>query len=476
MSRTAPGLLDAVQSLGPVARLVPKAGGSSAGAAEASPLKLLLICYECSPYIGSEWAVGWGRLLGAAKVAETHVMTSQANYRHLLRARGEGLIPANVHFHTPEPDAALRRMEKKTGMFAYNYRAYHHWHRLALHYMRALHERERFALVHQVNVCTFREPGYGFELGIPYIWGPMGGSQNFPARFLRSLPVKEALKEGLRGAANRVALTKGRVRHAAKRADLVFAANSTNLRDFQRALRGDVELLLETGLHAVHAPDRTRFAARIAQHKAGMKAAPLRLLWSGELHTRKALPVLLRALALLGPETPWQLDVLGDGPMQQAWCEEARRLHLGDHVRFLGRQTFTDAVAEMDTADLFCFTSLRDTSGNVVLEALAAGVPVICFDHQGCGDMVDDHCGIKIPVSSPRQAYRDWAEAIRALVAQPEQLLALSHGATERASKFLWSHNHQRMNEIYRTLATREAVSTQSSPAAVLAHAGSHAS
>ena len=52
-----------------------------------------------------------------------------------------------------------------------------------------------------------------------------------------------------------------------------------------------------------------------------------------------------------------------------------------------------EAVAQMQSAELFCFTSLRDTSGNVVLEALAAGVPVVCFDHQGAGDMVSDAVG-----------------------------------------------------------------------------------
>src|SRR5579875_1524708 len=264
------------------------------------------MCYECSPYIGSEWAVGWGRLLGAAKVAETHVVTSEANYRHLLRAREEGLVPDNVVLHTPEPDERLRRMEKKPGIFAYNYRAYNYWHQLALRYMRALHATEQFDLVHQVNVCTFREPGYGLELGIPYIWGPMGGSQNFPARFLSSLPLKEALKEGIRGQANRMALRKGRVRSAAQRANLVLAANSTNLTDFRRAFGREVELLLETGLHQVHTPDRSRFEERVLDKKAGVAPRPLRLLWSGELHTRKALPVLLRALTLVRPEVPWQ--------------------------------------------------------------------------------------------------------------------------------------------------------------------------
>ncbi|MES2393701.1 MAG: group 1 glycosyl transferase, partial [Acidobacteriota bacterium] len=207
-------------------------------------MKVLLMAYECSPYRGSEWAVGWGRLLEAARVAETHVVTSESNFKALEKARAEGLIPAGVRFYTPEPDAALREMEKKPALFAYNYTAYHHWQKLAIGLVRELHARERFDVVHQVNVCTFREPGYAWELDVPFLWGPVGGSQNFPVRFLTMLPAKEAFKEFARGVSNWLSLRlKKRVREAAKKAAVLVAANSTNQRDYERAFGRKVELL-----------------------------------------------------------------------------------------------------------------------------------------------------------------------------------------------------------------------------------------
>lgn len=418
-------------------------------------MKLLLMCYECSPYIGSEWAVGWGRLLGASKIAETHVVTSGANFKELTRARAEGLLPHGVRIHTPVPDARLRELEAKPGMFAYNYGAYRHWQKLAMSYVRTLHANERFDLVHQVNVCTFREPGYTFELDIPYLWGPVGGSQNFPTAFLPSLPLAEAAKEGLRSVANRIALRSPRVRKAGRKAVHVLGANSQNHRDLGDAFGRPVELLLETGLHEVREPDRSRYTKRISDKLAGRTQQPLRLLWSGEHHTRKALPVLLRALSQLKSDIRWELDVLGDGKLRSAWIAEALRLGLSDRVRFLGQRSFADAVAEMQHADLLCFTSLRDTSGNVVLEALGAGVPVLCFDHHGVGDIVTSACGVKIAVRSPKQAYADWAAAIAMLAGDPDRLFELSHGATERAELFLWSANHDRMNAIYKRLVSK---------------------
>jgi glycosyltransferase involved in cell wall biosynthesis len=411
-------------------------------------VKVLLMAFECSPYRGSEWAVGWGRLLEAARVAETHVVTSAENFTALERARDEGLVPANVRFYTPPVDERLRANDVHAGMFAYDYRAYHHWQKLALKLIEELHARERFDVVHQVTVNTFREPGYGWKLDAPFLWGPVGGSQNFPWRFLPMLPVKEQVKEAGRALVNELSLRfKPRVRAAARRAARVIASNSTNQRDYARAWGREIDLLLETGLRAVQEPDRTRFRERVA-------GVPLELLWSGELQTRKALPVLLRALKRV--RTPFRLTVLGDGPMRELWQAETARLGLGKQVHFRGRLPFPEAVAAMQAADLFCFTSLRDTSGNVVLEALAAGVPVVCFDHQGVGDMVTEECGIKIAVRSPEQAIAEWAAAIDALAADSARLLAMSERATARAREFLWERNGDRVNTIYQELAARK--------------------
>ncbi|MDE1162927.1 MAG: glycosyltransferase [Acidobacteriaceae bacterium] len=412
-----------------------------------STLKVLLMAYECSPYRGSEWAVGWGRLLQAARVAETHVITGEENFHALERARGEGLLPENVHFYTPEPDAKLRARDPHAGMFAYHYGAYQHWQQLAFPLAESLHREHGFDVVHQVTVNTFREPSYAWQLEAPFVWGPVGGSQNFPLAFLPMLPAKEAAKELVRAGVNHLSLRlKPRVRAAAHKASIVFASNSTNAQDYRKAWGREIECLLETGLAEVNEPDRTRF-----EQRAAGASGPLKILWSGELQTRKALPVLLRALVCV--KQPFQLTVLGDGPMRPLWESEAATLGLADRVTFCGRLPFPEAVAAMQKAELFCFTSLRDTSGNVVLEALAAGVPVVCFDHQGAGDMVSNACGVKIAVTTPTRSIQQWAQTIDSLAQEGERLLALSRETTAQARKFLWSANGDRINAVYRELA-----------------------
>jgi len=404
---------------------------------------LLLMAYECMPNRGSEAYVGWGRVMQAAGEFEVHVIVSRESSEAIGEYLATHPIPGNIHFYTPDEDLLYRILKRGPKLFAYNYVAYRHWQKLAYRLARQLHLRYDFALVHQVNVCTFREPGFTWQLGIPYIWGPMGGTQNFPKEFLDGLPFLERMKEQARSLTNSLALRKRRVRAAAQHAAVVLAANSTNQRDCEEAFGRPVELLLETGLYSVHPPDTAKFR----------RNGPLHILWSGEFTTRKALPLLLEALGKLGDDIDFRLRILGKGPLELKWKRMAEHFGIAHRCEFLGQQPLAQAIGQLEWAHVLVFTSLRDTSGNVVLEALSHGVPVICFDHQGVGDMVTPASGIKIPVNHPEQAIESLSRAVRSLGDDRGRLLMLSCGACARAREFLWAENGARINSIYWSLA-----------------------
>ena len=66
-------------------------------------------------------------------------------------------------------------------------------------------------------------------------------------------------------------------------------------------------------------------------------------------------------------------------------------------------------------ADLFMFTSLRDTFGTVNFEALAKGCPVICLNHHGVGGRLPDAVAIKVPATTPQAVVHTMARHINSL-------------------------------------------------------------
>jgi glycosyltransferase involved in cell wall biosynthesis len=143
------------------------------------------------------------------------------------------------------------------------------------------------------------------------------------------------------------------------------------------------------------------------------------------------------------------LRIVGDGPERNRCIALARRLGVAEHCEWVGTVPHDQVSAQYHWADVFVFSSLRDTSGNVVLEAFSHGVPVICLDHHGARDMVSSECGVKIAVSSPSRVITEIAQAIAQLHDDRQRLFSLSQGALARAKEFLWDSNGDRMRDVY---------------------------
>ncbi len=91
--------------------------------------------------------------------------------------------------------------------------------------------------------------------------------------------------------------------------------------------------------------------------------------------------------------------------------------------------------------DALLFPSLHDSSGNVVLEAMSHGLPVICLDLGGPGIMVDESCGqaIKTDGRSYDKVAEDLSKALVAIANNPEHYKNMSVGVFARAKEYEWS-------------------------------------
>lgn len=176
----------------------------------------------------------------------------------------------------------------------------------------------------------------------------------------------------------------------------------------------------------------------------------LRIVWSGVHEQRKCLGLLLQALACVKLSVDVRLDVCGEGKMTRRWQRLATRLGLADRIVWHGWLPKDRAQAVVAQCDVFVITSIRDLTSTVLLEALSAGKPVVCLDHCGFADVVDETCGIKVPVGTPSEVIAGFAAALVRL--RDDALRAkLSAGARQRAAAYAWSRKRAALERIYRS-------------------------
>jgi len=167
------------------------------------------------------------------------------------------------------------------------------------------------------------------------------------------------------------------------------------------------------------------------------------LIHVGRMHPQKAHDDLLRAFDRVRQRRPTALLLLaGDGDLRDEIRATIRALRLVDAVRVLGART--DVRDLYHLADVSVLSSVSEGFSNVVLEAMAAGVP-----REAIGE--SDAALIVPPRDQPALA-----EAICRIVDEPERARAMAAAAVERAAQFSVEDQVRRTEELYLDLAGRK--------------------
>jgi len=152
-------------------------------------------------------------------------------------------------------------------------------------------------------------------------------------------------------------------------------------------------------LHAIYDPDveavriplgirRPRYVP-VPREEHGYKQGDFLIVTVGRLVARKAVSRMLDLMESFRKASVYLL-VIGSGPLQAALQEEALDRGLETQVRFLGQVAEAEKFQYLEMADLYLSTSQHEGFGLVFLEAMACGLPVICYNNGGQVDFLAD--------------------------------------------------------------------------------------
>ena len=405
-------------------------------------LSILINAYACSPNMGSEPGMAWNWCTNLAKYCELHIIT-EGEFRDKI----EAVLPTlpqgkNMHFHYNPVSDEIRKMCWNQGDWRF-YKYYKEWQWKTYEIAKEIIAKQHIDIVHQLNMIGFREPGYLWKIEEkPFVWGPVDAKEKFPTAYLQGAELKAKFFINLKNFLTGIQLKyDNRVHQAAQKAAVIVSASSESKKSFKKFFNIESPLLNETGCYL-----RNKALLDKKQKKE------LNLLWVGKLDFRKQLSLAIQAIAQINNKNI-RLHIVGSGNNEN-YKKVAESLHVAEQCIWHGAISHDKVQEIMQQSDIFFFTSVAEGTPHVVLEAIGNNLPVVCFDTCGQGDSVNEQVGMKIPLSTPKQSAKDFAEKINYLYHHRDVLQQLSKQCSQRQEELSWDNKAKQMVTLYSSILT----------------------
>lgn len=405
---------------------------------KANRLRILLSAYFFSPDAGSEMGTGWNAAIGLARSHEVWVVTTgQAQDRidRALAASGPP-YPTMIYHDLPQ---IIRRL-LSANEIAQHLR-YYLWQLAIFPVVQRVHRQVVFDLTHHLTPAKYWAPSSVAWLDAPFVWGPVGAAGSVRPSLWRNLGMRGLALDLARKLGQATARLDPATRATGSRSAIALAADN-NTASLCRAL-GARKV---APLSAIALPEHE--LARLLSNPVVTPGRPFIFASFQRLVYWKGVHLGLEAFARLNhPDTLYY--VVGDGPEKERLTAMAHRLGVVDRVIFHGavrRDTYFDMLLQTHAV---VYPSLHPVSAWTVMEAMAAGKPVICLADAGDSVPVSGTTGFIVEGSTEREVVAGLAEAMGTLVAQPELHMALGERAQTVARSFGWTDRIRLLNRLY---------------------------
>lgn len=364
-------------------------------------MNYLISAYSVNPYKGSEDSIGWNWVLQYEKNYKEGdriiLLTKKFNEKDTRRGLKEFNIQHVELVIVDVPNALNWFREKHSAFHHMYYILWQHWA-----WLWVKHSGIRFDVIHHVTMNDYRIPSELYKAkGAKVIWGPMGGAQVTP----RPLKVyeKNQLVASFREFVNKSCSWNPFYKKALRSYYKIYCINNETQKQISRIVGKDVPLMPELALR----DEYKNLPIRKENNDI------LKIVFVGRLIGKKGIAFLVDALSLMPTDMNWELLIFGDGDDRALIEKQIADSGIGKNVKLMGNRPLNQIAEAYQQADVFVLPSLRETSGNVLLEAMAYAVPIVAFDTSFCRLLKEVDCGVFVNTEQALEDIKeDWCKAI----------------------------------------------------------------
>jgi glycosyltransferase involved in cell wall biosynthesis len=420
-------------------------------------IKVLLIIEQCNPEWASVPLVGYRFYEGISQLTETTLVTHVRNKNALDKLHSDNIIYiSESRFIKIYHKVIAWLCSIKGGIIwpLYNtlsYPIYSEFNRAVYSQFKDSILKKEYDIVH---VITPMLPRYPVKLvksckNTPFVIGPVNGGVPFPENFKKVARQEFAYFNFLR--------TIGRLmipgyRMTYERANQILVGSTYTLNLIKTLFKIEdhcIELFYENGITG-------SFLVKEGECSNIRIKRPdcISLLFVGRLVPYKGADMLIESISKLNSsfQQKLTLTLVGDGPERSNLESQVEKLSLKGKVHFTGWIAQEKTIEYYRNSNIFCFPSIREFGGAVVLEAMANGLPCIVVNNGGIGEYVTESTGFRINPLSREFIIQELKNYIELLISDQVLRKNMSLNAIERAKDFTWDVKAKKIVSMYRKI------------------------
>lgn len=397
-------------------------------------MRIIYSAYFCNPYWPSESMSAFRWLTILVERYDVVLFTSEASAEGIFKYYHQTL-PQRLKILTFKDDNILKRKFKVQlhfGYFTFN-------NNVRKYITKNEKEFDDVKLIIHKNPTSFRYFTYLYKLNKPLVVGPISGGLQVPEE-LKDYFKSESVLNKLR-VLDQWVLRLPMYQKELKKADKLLITLDYLSDLLPKKYAGKMFPLFETGISI-----ENDFIER-----AATTTRTINILWAGKLVRYKGAELLVRAADKI-KEKNFHVDIVGDGVEQPHIERLVTELKLEKHVTVHGNVPFVKMEEFYKNADIFCFPSITEAVGNVFLEAMKYGLPIIAINNGGPKYICTDGGTFKIPVSSIDTIVSQIADKLVVLIDSPELRIKMGRANYNHCkSNYTWNSLSQNIYELVET-------------------------